>query len=127
MNQPIINIQKLALSSICSFTLLSLATPAFADDGLTLEEVIVTATKRAVSLQDVPISVIAMSGEKLDDDSEILQVDTYPLTIYSAAAIQELNEKVDQSIKRLAEENALLKNQNSELMRRLELLENRLK
>lgn len=30
------------------------------------------------------------SGEKLPDGSEILQVDTYPLTIYSAAAIQEL-------------------------------------
>ena len=31
------------------------------------------------------------SGEKLADGSEILQVDTYPLTIYSAAAIQELH------------------------------------
>ncbi|MFI4898662.1 MAG: tail fiber domain-containing protein [Phycisphaerales bacterium JB059] len=30
------------------------------------------------------------SGEYLPDGSEILQVDTYPLTIYSAAAIQEL-------------------------------------
>jgi hypothetical protein len=30
------------------------------------------------------------SGEKLPDGSEILQVDTYPLTIYSVAAIQEL-------------------------------------
>lgn len=67
MNQPIKNIQKLALTSICSFALLSLATPAFADDDLALEEVIVTATKRAVSLQDVPISVVAISGEKLDE------------------------------------------------------------
>jgi hypothetical protein len=31
------------------------------------------------------------SGEKLPDGEEILQVDTYPLTIYSAAAIQELH------------------------------------
>ncbi len=31
--------------------------------------------------------------EKLPDGSDILQVDTYPLTIYSAAAIQELNQK----------------------------------
>ncbi len=30
------------------------------------------------------------SGEFLPDGSEILQVDTYPLTIYSAAAVQEL-------------------------------------
>lgn len=31
------------------------------------------------------------SGEYLPDGAEILQVDTYPLTIYSAAAIQELH------------------------------------
>lgn len=31
------------------------------------------------------------SGETLPDGSEILQVDTYPLTIFSAAAIQELH------------------------------------
>lgn len=31
------------------------------------------------------------SGEKLPDGSEILQVDPYPLTIYSAAAVQELS------------------------------------
>ena len=32
-----------------------------------LEEVIVTAQKRAESLQDVPISVSAMSGEKINN------------------------------------------------------------
>lgn len=37
-----------------------------------LEEVVVTAQKRAESLQDVPISVVAMSGERLRD----LQIDT---------------------------------------------------
>ena len=31
------------------------------------------------------------SGERLPDGSEILQVDTYPLTIYTAAAVQELH------------------------------------
>ena len=31
------------------------------------------------------------SGEKLPDGSEILKVDPYPLTIYSAAAVQELS------------------------------------
>jgi hypothetical protein len=36
------------------------------------------------------------SGEKLADGSEILQVDTYPLTIYSAAAIQELHAQLQQ-------------------------------
>jgi endosialidase-like protein len=32
------------------------------------------------------------SGEKLSDNEEILQVDTYPLIIYTAAAMQELHE-----------------------------------
>ena len=34
---------------------------------LMLEEVVVTAQKREQSLQDVPIAVAAMSGEKIDD------------------------------------------------------------
>lgn len=34
------------------------------------------------------------SGERLPDGSEILQVDPYPLTIYSAAAVQELHQIV---------------------------------
>jgi|GEM_PF-865209 len=43
------------------------------------------------------------SGERLPDGSEILQVDTYPLTIYSAAAIQELRSEKDAEIKALRE------------------------
>jgi len=39
---------------------------------------------------------VKSSGEKLTDGSEILQVDTYPLTIYSAAAVQELNDQLKQ-------------------------------
>ncbi len=34
---------------------------------------------------------VKSSGEKMVDGSPVLQVDTYPLTIYSAAAIQELH------------------------------------
>ncbi|HWB02359.1 MAG TPA: tail fiber domain-containing protein [Verrucomicrobiales bacterium] len=34
---------------------------------------------------------VKSSGEKLPDGSPVLQVDTYPLTIYSAAAVQELH------------------------------------
>ena len=52
------------------------------------------------------------SGETLPDGSEILQVDTYPLTIFSAAAIQELHQ-----------ENRALKQQlaaQEERLRRLE-------
>jgi hypothetical protein len=37
------------------------------------------------------------SGEFLPDGSEILEVDTYPLTIYAAAAVQELNEKLGET------------------------------
>ena len=47
---------------------------------------------------------VKSSGEKLPDGSEILQVDPYPLTIYSAAAIQELHREVrekDTEIKEL--------------------------
>jgi len=44
----------------------SLALPSLADE-LMLEEVIVTAQKRAQGLQDVPISISAVSGEKIQD------------------------------------------------------------
>ncbi len=37
---------------------------------------------------------VKSSGERLPDGSEILQVDTYPLTIYSAAAIRELDQEL---------------------------------
>ncbi len=42
------------------------------------------------------------SGEFLPDGSEILQVDTYPLTIYSAAAVQELRGVVNDQDARIA-------------------------
>ena len=58
------------------------------------------------------------SGEQLPDGSEILQVDTYPLTIYAAAAIQELRADSD---RRLAEKDA----QIADLTARLERLERR--
>jgi len=46
---------------------------------------------------------VKSSGEKLPDGSEILQVDTYPLTIYSVAAIQELNDENKRKDARIAE------------------------
>ncbi len=39
---------------------------ALAQSNAILEEIIVTATKREESLQDVPISVATMSGERLN-------------------------------------------------------------
>jgi hypothetical protein len=49
------------------------------------------------------------SGEKLADGSEILQVDTYPLTIYSAAAIQELHRENEELKQRVADQEARLR------------------
>jgi len=59
---------------------------------------------------------VQSSGEKLSNGDAILQVDTYPLTIYSAAAIQELNQRLTRELKSRDAENA-------ELKQRLEKLE----
>lgn len=48
------------------------------------------------------------SGEYLADGSEILQVDAYPLTIYSAAAVQELRRVVRTQDKRIEDLEARL-------------------
>ncbi len=66
------------------------------------------------------------SGEHLPDGSEILQVDTHPLTIYSAAAVQELHAKVqetDRQMQRKDDEIAALRVQNERLAQRLERIE----
>jgi hypothetical protein len=55
---------------------------------------------------------VKRSGEKLANGDDILQVDTYPLTIYSAAAIQELDSKLkarDAEIQQLKQSVAELK------------------
>ena len=62
---------------------------------------------------------VKSSGEKLPDGSEILQVDTYPLTIYAAAAVQELH----RDNQKLHRENQALKIQVSEQEQRLRKLE----
>ena len=56
-------VSALALSTIC----LSTAHAAEAEQATSVEEVIVTATKRAESLQEVPLSITAMTGEQLAD------------------------------------------------------------
>jgi hypothetical protein len=63
------------------------------------------------------------SGQKLPDGSEILQVDTYPLTIYSAAAVQELHRENKQQHR----ENLLLREKIAGLEERLRMIEERLK
>ena len=44
---------------------LSQALPSLAESDFTLEEVVVTATKRVQGLQDVPIAISVMTGEKI--------------------------------------------------------------
>ncbi|GGO16451.1 hypothetical protein GCM10007972_25530 [Iodidimonas muriae] len=61
----------LACASLAAIAASSVAAPAFAQSrdesgGFVLEEIIVTAQKREQSLQDVPSSVAALAGEKLD-------------------------------------------------------------
>jgi hypothetical protein len=50
----------------------------------------------AQEFQKVFPGAVKSSGDKLPNGEAILQVDTYPLTIYSAAAIQELNQKLEE-------------------------------
>jgi hypothetical protein len=46
---------------------------------------------------------VKSSGEKHPDGSDILQVDIHPLTIYSAAAVQELNTKLNAQTRDMAD------------------------
>ncbi|HYG36077.1 MAG TPA: tail fiber domain-containing protein, partial [Clostridia bacterium] len=73
----------------------------------------------AQEFQQVFPESVKGSGETLPDGSEILQVDTYPLTVYAAAAIQELNQKVEELSAALARRDA----ENQELKKRLERIE----
>ena len=60
------------------------------------------------------------SGEKpAGGGEEILQVDTHPLTIYSAAAVQELNRKVEDGCQRLEARSQTLEAQNAALKQEL--------
>ncbi len=69
---------------------------------------------------------VQSSGEKLPDGSAILQVDTYPLTIYSAAAVQELHTKLkqkDAEIAAMKKETGDLRMETAGLKSRLQRLE----
>lgn len=63
------------------------------------------------------------SGEYLADGSEILQVDTYPITIYTAAAVQQLHATVSAQ----AEEIAHLREVNESLCERVQRIEQQLR
>ena len=63
------------------------------------------------------------SGEYLPDGSEILQVDTYPLTIYSAAAIQEQQLLIEAQQEEIEQLKSQLADQKNFMGKRLEKLE----
>lgn len=54
------------LAAGASVTAFALAMPAAAADGTTVGEVIVTAQKKSENINDVPLSVTAVQGDKLD-------------------------------------------------------------
>jgi len=58
----------------------------------------------AQEFQQVFPEAVQSGGEKLPNGDDVLQVDTYPLTIYSAAAIQALNQKVEAENSKLKQE-----------------------
>ena len=62
---------------------------------------------------------VQASGEKLANGEDILQVDTYPLTIYTAAGVQELHGR----LRELEAANASLRADNADLRARLERIE----
>jgi hypothetical protein len=62
---------------------------------------------------------VKSSGEKLPNGDEIMQVDTYPLTVYSAAAVQELHNIV----KDKDTEIAAIKKENANIKARLDAME----
>lgn len=53
----------------------------------------------AQEFQKVFPDAVKSSGDKLPNGDAVLQVDTYPLTIYSAAAIQELSARTEAQLK----------------------------
>ena len=58
--------RRLTLACGAAAAAMAFATGAMAQSATQLEEVIVTATKSAENINDVPVSVTAISGEKLD-------------------------------------------------------------
>ena len=74
-NTPLVSRAGFLCSSIAVLLVLSLSGPVMAqddseysDDGV-LEEVIVTATKRAENIQDIPVSITALSSSEIEQIS----------------------------------------------------------
>jgi hypothetical protein len=64
---------------------------------------------------------VKRSGEKLASGEDILQVDTYPLTIYTAAGVQELKQNLEEKAARIS----VLEEELSELKQAVKTLQTR--
>lgn len=73
MSQRLLNTLQLPLRALVtsSIAIVAISVPlsatAQSDDSFAVEEIVVTATKRVASIQDVPLSVSALSGADLED------------------------------------------------------------
>ncbi len=79
----------LVLSAIMSTAAFAQDEPAAADEGNTVDTIVVTVNKREQNLQDVPATVTALSGELMQDagvkDIKDLQILTPGLTVTSTS------------------------------------------
>ena len=61
------NSLQLTVAALCGSGFVGIAVPAFGQDGATsIEEVVVTARKRAESLQEVPIAITAITADTIE-------------------------------------------------------------
>src|SRR5690606_12435272 len=89
--------RRMDLASACTLSLMlaaGFAAPAIAADGddgdLILEEVVVTARKRAETLTEVPMNISAIAEEQLQERNIISATDLYRTLAGGAVAINEL-------------------------------------
>jgi len=75
----------------------------------------------AQEFQEVFPDYVKGSGERLPNGEEILQVDPYPLTIYAAAAVQELHK----AVKKQRAQITALERENESIRARLDAIEGR--
>ncbi|GAB3114267.1 TonB-dependent receptor [Aestuariicella hydrocarbonica] len=86
----VVNLHKQSLSGVigllCVAGTSALTFPAFAEGGLSIEEVVVTARKRAESIQDVPLAVSAIAG---DDVKNAFTLDTTSLAQFAPNVVMD--------------------------------------
>ena len=67
--------RAVCISLLSAAAMLAVTAPAYAQDTLEIEEVVVTAQKREQSLQSVPISITAFTGEDIQENGWSSPVD----------------------------------------------------